>query len=276
MSDIEGDETFRITLTGRTETYDVTLADNDVPLIDIERVSSPGPVAEGASVQFRARLVNGTMSGATEDLTVNLAVDPTDSVFAVEVSFPESSVTIPMGMSETLFTVNVTNDERAEFTEIVRIQAESVDTTTLGKTTNAGKGYDLEIESNDPIEAKISVDDTTEGDMARVRITLDRLLPDGTPADVLSLVLLSGGTTNADVRIISKDITTELETSLTTDVMIELIDDKLLEGNETVRVMLRIEPGMSPDLATLLPDLPSASFEITDDESTYSESCPTA
>ena len=264
--DIEGDETLRITLTGRTETYDVTLADNDVPLIDIERVSDSGPVAEGASVQFRARLVNGTMSGATEDLTVNLAVDPTDSIFAVEVSFPQSSVTIMMGMSEAVFTVNVTNDELTEFAEVVRIQAESVDTTTLGKTTNAGKGYDLEISSNDPIVATISVDDTTEGGMARARITLDRLLPDRTPADVLSLVLLSGGTTNADVRIISKDITTELETSLTTDVMIELIDNPFLDGDRTVRVMLRIEPGMSPDLATLLPDLPAASFEIIDDE----------
>ena len=114
--------------------------------------------------------------------------------------------------------------------------------------------------------ATISVDDTTEGGMARARITLDRLLPDRTPADVLSLVLLSGGTTNADVRIISKDITTELETSLTTDVMIELIDNPFLDGDRTVRVMLRIEPGMSPDLATLLPDLPAASFEIIDDE----------
>ena len=264
--DIEGDKTFQIMLTGRTETHPVTLADNDSPKIDIERVAGPGPVNEGDSIQFRARLVNGPMSGATEDITVNLAVGLTSTVFADDVSFPQRSITIQMGTSDMTFMVNVRDDELAEFAEQVRIVAESVDT-SMGNNLNTGRGYDLEIESNDPIEAKISVDDTTEGDMARVRITLDRLLPDRTPADVLSLVLLSGGTMNADVRIISKDITTELETSLTTDVMIQLIDDKLLEGNETVRVMLRIEPGMSPDLATLLPDLPSASFEITDNES---------
>ena len=270
--DIEGDETFQITLTGRTETHDVTLADNDVPVIDIERVSGSGPVAEGASVQFRARLDNGTMSGATEDLTVNLSLGLTSTVFADDVSFlvngvMTSTVTIPMGMTERAFMVIVKDDELAEFAEQVRIVAQSVETALLGNNLNSGRGYDLEIETNDLIDdVKIDVDDTIEGGMARVRITLNRLLPDRTPNGALSLVLLSGGTTNADVRIISKDITTELETSLTTDVMIELINNPLLDGNRTVQVMLRIEPGMSPDLATLLPNLPTASFEIIDDE----------
>ena len=86
-SEIEGNETFQIALTSRTETHPVTLADNDSPKIDIERVAGPGPVNEGDSVQFRARLVNGTMSGATEDLTVNLAVGLTSTVFEDDVRF---------------------------------------------------------------------------------------------------------------------------------------------------------------------------------------------
>ena len=269
--DIEGDETLRITLTGRTETYDVTLADNDVPLIDIERVSSPGPVAEGASVQFRARLVNGTMSGATENLTVNLAVDPTDSVFAVDVSFPQSSVTIPMGMSETPFTVNVTNDELAEFTEIVRIQAESVVTTTLGKTTNAGKGYDLEISSDDMITVtSIEVDDTNEGaGPARVRITLSQPLPENVSSGALMLNLVNGERAS-DLSGLPDDVTDDLKRSsatqtpapISTEVMIPLVDDMLLEGTELVSLWLQV---VSPDLATLMTGA-NASFNIIDNE----------
>ena len=263
---IEGDEAFRIALTSRPETHDVTLVDNDQPQVVVERVSGSTPVAEGDPVRLVARLTNGVPSGATEDITVNLALRAGRTGSASDVSFPASVVIARGSLTET-FTVDVKSDGLAEFNEVVNIYVEGVNTVTLGPSTSADTGYDLEITSADMITAEIEVSDTTEGGMARVQITLDRLLPDRTPANVLSLVLLSGYATEADVRIVSKDITTELESSLTTDVMIELIDDKLLEGNETVRVMLRIEPGMSPDLATLLPDLPSASFEIIDDES---------
>ena len=40
----------------------------------------------------------------------------------------------------------------------------------------------------------------------------------------------------------------------------------LLEGDETVEVMLQIDSTKMPDLAILLPDLPSASFTIIDNE----------
>ena len=264
---IEGDEAFQILLTSRSETHDVTLMDNDQPQVVVQRVSGSTPVAEGDPVRLVARLTSAGPSGASEDITVNLATRAGRTGSASDVSFP-SSVVIARGSLKETFTVDVESDGLAEFNEVVNIYVEGVNTVTLGPSSSSDMGYDLEITSADMITVtSIEFEDTDEGGMARVQITLDRLLPDRTPADVLSLVLLSGGTTNADVRIISKDITTELETSLTTDVMIELIDDKLLEGNETVQVMLRIEPGMSPDLATLLPDLPSASFEIIDDES---------
>ena len=264
---IESTEDFQIALTSRTETHDVTLTDNDQPQVVVEWVSGSTPVAENGMVRLVARLTNGAMSGATEDITVNLAQRAGSTGSAGDVSFP-SSVVIARGSLREEFDVDVTDDALAEFNEMVNIYVQNVVTTTLGESSSSDTGYSFEISNNDPIDATVSVVGTTnEGGMARVQITLDRLLPDRTPANVLSLVLLSGGTMNADVRIVSKDITTELESSLTTDVMIELKEDTLLEGNETVQVMLRIEPGMSPDLATLLPDLPSASFEIIDNES---------
>ena len=75
----------------------------------------------------------------------------------------------------------------------------------------------------------------------------------GFPADVTNELMRSSAT--------------QTPAPVSTVVMVDLTDDDLLEGDEIVRLLLRIEPGMSPDLATLLPNLPTASFEITDNES---------
>ena len=270
--DIEGDETFRIALTSRTETHDVTLADNDVPVIDIERVSGSGPVAEGdASVQFRARLVNAPMSGATEELTVNLALGLTSTVFADDVSFSQSSVTIPMGMTDMTFMVMVENDELAEFPEDVRIVAQSVDTALLGNNLNSGRGYDLEITSDDVITVtSIEVDDTNEGaGPALVRITLSQPLPENVSSGALMLNLVNGERAS-DLSGLPDDVTDDLKRSsatqppapISTEVMIPLVDDKLLEGTELVSLWLQV---VSPDLATLMTGA-NASFNIIDNE----------
>ena len=276
--DIEGDETLRIALTSRTETHDVTLADNDVPVIDIERVSGSGPVAEGASVQFRARLGNAPMSGATEELTVNLALGLTSAVFAADVSFlvngvMTSTVTIPMGMTDRTFMVIVKDDELAEFPEDVRIVAQSVDTALLGNNLNSGGGYDLEITSDDMITVtSIEVDDTNEGaGPARVRITLSQPLPENVSSGALMLNLVNGERAS-DLSGLPDDVTDDLKRSsatqtpapISTEVMIPLVDDMLLEGTELVSLWLQV---VSPDLAALMTGA-NASFEINDNEGT--------
>ena len=202
-NEVEGDETFQIILTGpgRTETHPVTLADNDVPVINIERVAGSGPVAEGAPpVQFIARLFNAPQSGAIEDLTVTLVVGNTSTGSADDVSFQEM-VTIKKGAVKETFTLTVKNDGLAEFTERVIIEAESVTSTILGRTSNTGSGHDLEITSGDKITAEIEVDDDTDEDAGQARITikLSQALPENVPSGVLRLNLVNDNERQMDL-----------------------------------------------------------------------------
>ena len=267
---IEGDEAFRITAGG--ETHDVTLLDNDVPVVVVERVSGSGSVAEGSMVQFRARLTNAGPSGATEDLRVNLISGAISTISAGDVDFPDS-VTIPMGMSETaVFMVNIVNDDLAEFDELVRIRAESVDTTALGNTSNPGSGYDLEISSADRITARIGVSDTDEGaGHAQVTITLSQRLPENVPSGALMLNLLNSERTN-DLSGLPADVTDRLKRSSATQtpeetsavVMIPLVDDTILEGAEGVTLSVSWVVALNDIFTNAAP--PEADFTINDNE----------
>ena len=97
-----------------------------------------------------ARLTNAGPSGATEDITVNLARRAGSTGSASDVSFP-SSVVIARGSLRETFTVDVTDDALAEFNEMVNIYVENVNTTTLGESSSSDTGYELEITSDDRI-----------------------------------------------------------------------------------------------------------------------------
>ena len=249
-----------------------TVEDDDEPVVVLERAdgtSGPISITEGGSVDLRVRLMNAP-KGAPENLVVNLMTGSVSTAITSDYSFP-LSVTILKGSTKMTFTVNIRQDTLAEFEETLNIRVDSLTYTGLAmpiRPTNVD--IDLTIEkSDDPIVATITFPDgsrVTEGGMVTARITLNKLLPAETPDSALSLVLKDGNPSNADVTIVSKDITDDLKTGLSTDVTIQLTDDMLLEGDETVEVMLQIDSTKMPDLAILVPDLPSASFTIIDNE----------
>ena len=259
---------------GSPVTY--TVEDDDTPVVVLERAdgsSDPISITEGGSIELRARLTNVPDGvGAPEDLEVNLIADPiadpASTAILSEYSFP-ASVTIDKGDTEMRFTVMTNDDDLVEFAEGLTI---AVATLGYGGGTpppSSSVNIPITIKSDDPIVATITFPDgsrVTEGGMVTARITLNKLLPARTPDSALSLVLKDGTLSNADVTIVSKDITDDLKTSRSTDVTIQLTDDMLLEGDETVEVMLQIDSTKMPDLAILVPDLPSASFTITDNE----------
>ena len=255
---------------GSSVTY--TVQDDDVPVVVLERAdgtSGPISITEEGSVELRARLTNAP-DGAPEALVVNLMADPASTAIAAEYTLPPS-VTIPKNGQHKAFTVSINEDSDVEFEETLNIRVDSLTYTGLAMPIRpTDVDIDLTIEkSDDPIVATIRFPDgsrVTEGGMVTARITLDKLLPARTPDSALSLVLKDGNPSNADVTIVSKDITDDLKTGLSTDVTIQLTDDMLLEGDETVEVMLQIDSTKMPDLAILVPDLPSASFTITDNE----------
>ena len=245
-----------------------TVQDDDKPTVVLERAdgtSGPISITEGGSVELRARLTNAPPSGAPEDLVVNLMADPASTAMASEYSFP-ASVTIATGATERVFTVTAPQDDLAEFDESLTINVATLEYDGGTPPPSSPVNVAITIKSDDKIGATISVPDDggPEGGMVTARITLDKLLPAQTPDNVLSLVLADGSTMNDDLEIVSKNITADLKSSLSTDVTIRLKEDTLLEGDETVQVMLRITPGMNPDLEDLLPTVVNTSFKITD------------
>ena len=251
---------------GSPVTY--TVQDDDTPTVVLERADGSGPISitEGGSVDLRVRLTNAPKR-APEDLVVNLMADPAGTAMASEYSFP-ASVTIATGATERVFTVRALQDTLSEFDESLTIEVATLGYDGRTPSPASPVNIPITIKSDDTIGATISVSNGggPEGGMVTARITLDELLPSQTPGNVLSLVLADGSTMNDDLEIVSKDITADLKSSMSTDVTIRLKEDALLEGDETVRVMLRITPGRDPDLANLLP-IVNTSFKITDTNS---------
>ena len=247
---------------GSPVTY--TVQDDDTPTVVLERAdgsSDPISITEGGSVELRARLTNAP-DGAPENLVVNLMADPASTAMASEYSFP-TSVTISKGETEEPFTVRAPQDDLSEFDESLTIEVETLGYDGRTPPPSSPVDIPITIKSDDTIGATITVPNGPEGGMVTARITLDELLPSQTPDNVLSLVLMDGSIVNDDLEIVSKNITADLKSSLSTDVTIRLKEDALLEGDETVQVMLRITPGMDPNLADLLP-IVNTSFKITD------------
>ena len=280
--DWEADRTFRSEASvsnlpfvnlGSPITYTVE-DDNDIPRVVLERVI-PGsdPIMEGRSVELRARLDN-TPKGAPENLIVGLRLS-TGTVTTLgtsEYNFP-ATVTIPRDASEVKFRVNINQDNLLEFDEILAIE---VDTLVYGgsSVTPPTRGnIAITARSDDLVGVTITVPDGPEGSMVTARITLDRLLPPETLDGALALVLMDGSLTNNDVTIATKDIAAALKTGRSTDVTIQLKEDTLLEGDETVELMLQIDSTKMPDLAGILPSA-SASFKIIDNEGGMVEIVP--
>ena len=263
-------DSLRFVTLGSPVTY--TVEDDDTPTVVLERAdgtSGPISITEDGSVELRVRLMNAP-DGAPENLVVNLMADSASTAVASDYSFP-ASVMIPQNSQHKAFTVSINDDSDVEFEETLNIRVDSLTYTGLATPIRpTDVDIDLTIEkSDDPIVATITFPDgsrVTEGGMVTARITLDKLLPARTPDSALSLVLKDGNPSNADVTIVSKDITDDLKTGRSTDVTIQLTEDMLLEGDETIEVMLQIDSTKMPDLAILVPDLPSASFTIIDNE----------
>ena len=252
-------ENFRI-LAGAA-VHPVMLFDNDAPTVFVRYTHAVTSVTvnEGEMVPLIAELQNAP-GGATEELTVNLLAREvsgvSDSGTAADVSIP-STITIPVGARRVTVAVMAVADGNVEFNERVNIYARDV-IYSGGVNPTGDNGAELTVVSSDKIPPSppiLTVSDGTEGNTVLARIALSKLLPSQTPVGALSLVLSDGSTMNSDVKIVSqsRDIVTELKTSLTTDVMIELTDDDRLEGDETFEVELRVNSNLMPDLSTLLP-----------------------
>ena len=256
--------------------HPVMLFDNDAPTVFVRYTQAVSSVTfnEDEMVELIAELQNAP-NGATEELTVSLAArevsGATDSGTPSDVEFPwwnamtTPTITIPVGASKVTFAVKAVADGLAEYTETVNIYASEV-SYSGGVNLTGDNGSELAVVSADQVKATLTIPNGTEGTSVRAQITLDQVLPPRTPDGVLSLVLSDGRTTNDDVEIIYTDLAADLKTGTKTFVTINLKEDTRLEGDETVRVELRIDPGQSPDLSDVFPSVVEGSFKIIDNE----------
>ena len=256
--------------------HPVMLFDNDAPTVFVRYTQAVSSVTfnEDEMVELIAELQNAP-NGATEELTVSLAArevsGATDSGTPSDVEFPwwnamtTPTITIPVGASKVTFAVKAVADGLAEYTETVNIYASEV-SYSGGVNLTGDNGSELAVVSSDQVKATLTIPNGTEGTSVRAQITLDQVLPPRTPDGVLSLVLSDGRTTNDDVEIIYTDLAADLKTGTKTFVTINLKEDTRLEGDETVRVELRIDPGQSPDLSDVFPSVVEGSFKIIDNE----------
>ena len=271
---LEDDETFLIVLSaGVADEFSqaIRLVDNDQPTVFVRYPAGVSSITfeEGQSADLVAVLDNAP-NGATTDLTVSLGargISAVDSGMAADVSIPVT-VEIPRGAGKVTFAVQAVADSLVEYTETVNIYVSQV---AYGSESRdpGDRGSAVAVVSADQVRPTITFPpdaEGTEGGTIRALITLDQVLPPRTPDGVLSLVLSDGRTTNDDVEIIYTDLAAKLKSGTMTYVTINLKEDTRLEGDETVRVELRIDPGQSPDLADLFPSAVEGSFKIIDNE----------
>ena len=232
----------------------INVADDEEPPQVVVRRNSRGrtsTISEGGRVQLTA-LAPGV---APVDLVVSLAAGMSTTLASSDYDFP-ASVTIPKGQRSVRFWVDTSDDEQAEYADILNIRPTSV---VYGSHTHplSDTGVDLTVNSSDRIGAAVDIlgpDRLNEGDTVYIRITVDELLPPETPDGSIYLVLgrrnqASGNSIIADeddTAGLPVNIVAALKIATSTVVPVELTDDSLIELNERVFVTLAYDRQQVP------------------------------
>ena len=161
----------------------------------------------------------------------------------------------------------ITDDTELELNENLTIEVG--DLVHSGGTVNklpTPEKIDLTIPVNDTIAVTgFTASDTNEGDVVTVRVSLNRVLPANTAANAVRLVLDGTDRTN-DVTGSQWDITSDLKAGTSAEVMIRLVDDRILEGTERVTLRLMVDSALD-DFFPAGARGGSRSFDIIDNES---------
>ena len=232
----------------------INIADDEEPPQVVVRRNSHGrtsTISEGGRVQLTA-LAPGV---APVDLVVSLAAGMSTTLASSDYDFP-ASVTIPKGQRSVRFWVDTSDDEQAEYADILNIRPTSV---VYGSHTHplSDTGVDLTVNSSDRIGAAVDIlgpDRLNEGDTVYIRITVDELLPPETPDGSIYLVLGRRNQASDNSIIADEDdtaglpvnIVAALKIATSTVVPVELTDDSLIELNERVFVTLAYDRQQVP------------------------------
>ena len=177
-TDTEGDETFKVTITGTTLPGGVTIGtasaigtieDDDGVTVSVEG----GSATEGSAVTFKAKLSaavgsNVVLGWTTGDDDTSGAWQATAGTDYTEVT--SGSVTITAGQSEASFTVSTTSDTDTEGDETFKV---TITGTTLPAGVTIGTASAIgTIEDDDGVTVSVAGGSATEGSAVTFKATL--------------------------------------------------------------------------------------------------------
>ncbi|RFM31935.1 Calx-beta domain-containing protein, partial [Chitinophaga silvisoli] len=244
---IEGNETIAVTLTGATAntlgtftantSATVTIADDDLQIINITTTNDASEPATNGT--FTVSLPTGVTS--TQNITVTYTVSGTATA-GTDYTTLSGTVTIPAGANNTNIDVPVTDDKIIEGNETVIL---TINDATASSATMAISDDDV---------ATISLTKSADAAEPATNGTFTLSLPAGltSTTDILVPYTVSGtATTGVDYTTLSGMATIPAGSNSAT-INVTVIDDKMIETNETVILTLA--------------DGSSATLTITDDE----------
>jgi ELWxxDGT repeat protein len=231
---------------GSMSTLPVTISDNDDPPVISWTVNSLTVTESAGTVSAKIRL----NAPATQDIIIPFTVGgtATGSDFG-PVTPAGSTITIPSGQTEAIFSIPITNDDQPEATETIVIE---LGTPNYGQISSllSDRRFTLTVRDDDLAEISMMRSLVTVGENAgTIQVTATINVAQAT---TLTVPFDLGG--NATLGGISADYTISSPTafvfqpgSLNASVTIFVIDDNVVESvPENIELVLRVPTGNSP------------------------------
>lgn len=214
----------------------------------------------GANTAFVFKIILD--AAASEDVTVlATAMSGTATSASGDFTATSQTVTIPMGMTEANFTVNVIQDKTVEPDETFSVQISNP--TGTGVTIGAGQDSATATILNDEINVSIaSTASLAEGDSGNTDMLFTVTLSAASSEDVLvGYSTQTGNASSSDFTPATNATLTIPAGQLTADIHIPIIGDTNGEADETFTVTLN-----TADLATVTPAQKTGTGTINNDD----------
>ncbi|HUW82308.1 MAG TPA: Calx-beta domain-containing protein, partial [Phycisphaerae bacterium] len=244
---VEADETIEVTLSNPTNAtlgvntvHTYTINDNDVyPTVEFDLTASSGDESV-ATVNLSVSLSAAYDEAVTVDFAVTggTAVDPDDFTIAA------SPLTFNVGVTQQDIVVTVVDDALVESDETIEVTLSNPSNATLGANTV----HTYTINDNDVVVPEVQFDLTSSSDDEGVAtVNLSVSLDQSTAATVtVDFAVTGGNAVDPDDYSIAASPLTFNPGVTQQDIVITVVDDGLVESDETIEVTLS-----NPSNATL-------------------------
>ena len=272
--EVEGTETVTLTVTsgtatglvftaGTSETID--LADDDnIPANLVVSIAKAADAAEPATDgRFNVSLPAGVT--VSEDITVNYTIAGTATA-GTDYTALSGTVTIPAGQNSVNIWVSTIDDQIIEGAETVMATLTSATSTSFSLTTTGSATVSIADDENTVANKTLTITKTADAAEPTSAGNFAISLPTGiTAKENITVNYTVGGTATAGTDYTALTGTaTILAGQNAVNVAVNVIDDKMVEGTETLTVILTSASSASLSFTAT----GSASLNIADDDNT--------